>query len=347
MTKTLALAAALLFPLAAQAAHRLRSPWDGHPVTLTSVAYPCPAIQALSPDLNTNNFYSDEKGSIIDPARWKTYVESAGPYKQFGRDVVRAADAYRLTGSRDAVNCALRHMEAAAKQGVFTGRMYTEQAYYVQGWVIGAVAIAWLKIRDSGLIQQDEANLILTWIEKVVSQTLHYYDVVQRGREDAVNNHIYWAGMEVAAAGIAANNRKLFHWGIHAYRVGIMQIKPDGSLPHEMRRGRRALHYHLFALAPLVYLAEFGEDNGLDLYAEHDYALQKLVKLSTDGLVNNSYFVKVTGTPQDLPPKGPLDAEQISWAKIYIERFPDPVISKLLAKAKSLSYMYLGGLPPD
>jgi len=32
--------------------------------------------------------------------------------------------------------------------------------------------------------------------------------------------------------------------------------------------------------------------------------------------------------------------------KDYVASFPDPVISKLLAQAPSLSYMYLDGLPP-
>jgi len=342
--KVFALATLLLVPLAAHAAKPLQSPWDGKPVTLTSAAYACPAIQHLSPDLTTNGFYSDKHSSIIDPAKWKAYAESAGPDKQLGQQVVDAADAYRTTGSRAAAECAIAHMEAAAKDGVFTGKMSSGQAYYVQGWVIGAVAIAYLKVRDSGLIRPEQAREILPWIEKVVPQTIGFYEQQeQKGRGE--NNHLYWAGVEVTAAGIAANNRKLFDWGINTYHVGVAQIEPNGVLPLEMRRGRRALHYHLYALAPLVYLAEFGEDNGLHLYAERDYAIRKLAKLSTDGLVDNSFFTKATGIPQDLP-DGPPAAEQISWAKIYVARFPSPVISKLLAEAKSLSYMYLGGLPP-
>jgi len=85
---------------------------------------------------------------------------------------------------------------------------------------------------------------------------------------------------------------------------------------------------------------------GLHLYAERDYAIRKLAKLSTDGLVDNSFFTKAAGIAQDLP-DGPPAAEQISWAKIYVARFPSPVIEKLLAGARSLSYMYLGGLPPE
>jgi poly(beta-D-mannuronate) lyase len=341
-----ALTAILLVSLAAHAAPRLRSPWDGKDVKLTDAPYACPAINHLSPDLTTSGFYSDSRSSIIDPVKWKAYAASAGPYKELGQQIVDAADAYRATGSRDAAKCAVWHMEGAAKDGVFTGKMSSNQAYYVQGWVIGAAAIAYLKVRDSRVILPEQKRDILPWIVKVVRQTMNYYDArMQKGTGDAENNHLYWAGVEVSAAGIVANDRKLFKWGIDTYHIGIEQIQPDGSLPREMRRGRRALHYHLYAVAPLVYLAGFGEDNGLHLYAERNYALKKLVVLSTNGLVDNSFFVKATGIEQGTP-NGPPTAEEISWAKIYVARFPDPTISKLLAEAPSLSYMYLGGLPP-
>lgn len=344
MLKTFIPAGALLLPLLAHAAAPLHSPWDGHGVKLTRAPYSCPAVVHLSPDLTTDRFYSDSKGSVIDPEKWKAYVASSGPYKELGQRIVNAADAYRTTGSRDAVQCAVSQMDAAAKDAVFTGKMSSNQAYYVQGWVIGAIAIAYLKVRDSGLIEPDQQHEILPWIVAVAHQTMDYYDA-RRQKGDGENNHLYWAGVEVAAAGIAANDRKLFDWGIDTYHVGVDQIQPDGTLPLEMRRGQRALHYHLYALSPLVYLAEFGEDNGLDLYAERNYALKKLATLSAHGLVDNSFFDKAAGITQDLP-NGPPAAEQISWAKIYVSRFPDPEISKLLGEASSLSYMYLGGLPP-
>jgi poly(beta-D-mannuronate) lyase len=224
--------------------------------------------------------------------------------------------------------------------------MSSNQAYYVQGWVIGAIAIAYLKVRDSRLIRPEQQREILPWIVKVVQQTENYYDARrQKGTGDAENNHLYWAGVEISAAGIAANNRELFDWGMAAYHAGAAQIERDGSLPLEMKRGQRALHYHLFAVAPLVYLAEFGEDNGLNLYAEHNDALKRLAELSTRGMVDNTFFVKSSGITQDTP-NGPPTAEQISWAKSYAARFPNPLISHLLAQAPSLSYMYLGGLPP-
>jgi poly(beta-D-mannuronate) lyase len=331
---------------ASAADETLRSPWDSTRIALTDATYECPEPVHLSADLTTDGFYSDSKSSIIDPEKWKAYVESSGPYKKLGEQSVAAADAYRATGSRAAAQCVLKLLDQAAADGVFTGKMSSRQAYYVQGWVIGALGIAYLKVRDSGLVKVEEAPTLTKWMKAVARQTMDYYDAARaKPGGELQNNHLYWAGVEVGAIAIAANDPSMFDWAIATYRNGIQQITPEGTLPLEMRRGQRALHYHLYAIAPLVYLAEFGEDNGIHLFAERDYAIKRLVNLSIAGLQGSGYFDKESGVKQDTP-DGPPSAEAISWAKIYVKHFPDPAISTLLIQATGLSYMYLGGLPP-
>lgn len=228
---------ALGFSALANGRAELRSPWDGRHVNATDASYTCPAIVHLSRDLTAEGFYSDSKGSVIDPEKWKAYSESSGPYKKLGQEVVDAADAWRSTGSRQAAQCALQHMTVAAQDGVFTGKMSSRQAYYVQGWVIGAIALSYLKVRDGGLVTPEEKKLLLPWFETVTRQTVDFYT-----GNRAKNNHLYWAGLEAVAVGVAADNRKLFDWGVGTYRVGINQIQPDGSLPEEMRRGSPLRH---------------------------------------------------------------------------------------------------------
>ena len=328
------------------AAQALRSPWDLTKVAPTGAPYECPPPLHLSADLTTDGFYSDSKSSVIDPVKWKAYQESSGPYKNLGDQAVAAADAYQTTGSRAAAQCVLTLMDMAAADGVFTGKMSSRQAYYVQGWVIGALGIAYLKVRGSALATSQEEATLTKWMKTVARHTMDYYDAarVKPGGE-LQNNHLYWAGVEIAAIAIAANDRSMFDWAIATYRNGVQQITPEGTLPLEMRRGQRALHYHLYAIAPLVYLAEFGEDNAIDLFAERDYALRRLVNRSIAGLEGSGYFDQQAGIKQDTP-GGPPSAEAISWAKIYVRHLPDPAVSALLSQAPRLSYMYLGGLPP-
>lgn len=322
----------------------LRSPWDLTTIKVTNAPYTCPEPIHLSPDLTTNSFYGDSKGSIIDPVKWKAYQESSGPVKKLGDEAVAAADAYRATGSRQAAQCVLKLEKTAALDKALTGKMSSSQAYFVQGWVVGALGIAELKVRDSGVINAADKKLLTDWMKTASQQTIDFYE--QRlTKNPNGQNHLYWAGVQVGAIAIAANDRKLFDWADKMYRLGIKEISPEGTLSEEMRRGQRALHYHLYAAAPLTYIAEFGQVNGIDLYAEDNYALKRLVDRSIAGLEGSGYFDKATGIKQDLP-DGPPSAEAIGWAKVYVHRFPDPAISKLLSEAPSLSYMYLGGLPP-
>lgn len=333
--------------LTASAEQTLHSPWDGSAVTMTDAAYACPAVIQIGPDLTTDGFYKsgDPTHSIIDPARQEAYQKSSGPVKAAGQQIVAAADAYRTKGSRATAECALQHIVAMAEQRSLSGKMSSNQAYYVQGWVSGAVAIAYLKIRDAHLATPEQAKEIADWLVSMGQQTKSYFDPRRaKGTSDARNNHLYWAGVELAAIGVAANNRSDFDWAVATYDTGVNQIRPDGTLPLEMARGQRALHYHLYALAPLVMLAEFGEANGLDLYARNHGAIHRLVDISITGLTDTALFVKATGVQQEVPKS--VSGDQIGWAPPYVRRFPNEQLSKLIANAKSLSVYYLGGLPP-
>jgi poly(beta-D-mannuronate) lyase len=326
----------------------LRSPWDGKHVAVTDAAYSCPAIVHIAPDLVTDGFYrlDDPTHSIIDPVRQETYIKSSGVVKNVGLAIVAAADDYRNTGSRRAAQCAMTQTLILAQDHALTGKMSSDQAYYVQGWVVGAIAIAYLKIRDAGLATPPQTEIIAHWMQSVGEETKQYYEAHKKaGHGDSRNNHLYWAGVELAAIGVAANDRKDFAWAMGTYDNGVDQIQPDGSLPLEMTRGGRALHYHLYALAPLVLLAEFGEANHLDLYAHANGALRRLVNFSVAGVEDPAPFVKATGVQQEL--SKPLSGDQIGWAPPYLQRFSNPTLEHLVQAAPTLSVYYLGGLPPD
>lgn len=331
----------------AQAIHAdsLRSPWDAHPVKLTDAPYTCPAVPQLPADLTTDGFYrtDDPTHSIVDPARMAAYNASSGPVKREGMDVVAAADAFRTTGSRQAADCVRTHILTLAQQNSIAGKMSSNQAYYVQGWIAGAIAIGYLKTRNAAPLTPDQTRLVGDWLHRIGAQTEHYYDG-KRDHGDKGNNHLYWAGVQLAAIGIVANRRDDFDWGIGTYDSGVNQIRPDGTLPLEMARGSKALHYHLYAIAPLVLLAEFGEANGQDLYAHANGAIHRLIKVSIAGIADPSLFEKATHARQEVPHTPSGDA--IGWAPPYVRRFPDPTLTQYIANARTLSVFYLGGLPP-
>ena len=247
------------------------------------------------------------------------------------------------TGSRTAALCVVHAATAMAAAGSMAGHMSSSQAYYVQGWIAGQIAIDYLKVRGYGFSTPAEDAAVSSWLVSIAQQTKDFYARSSKS-EGNRNNHFYWAGVELAAIGIVANDRQDFDWGIATYMDGVSRIQPDGTLPLEMARGVRALHYHLYALAPLVLLAEFGEANGMPLYAYKDGAIHRLVKTSVYGLIDPSLFVQKTGLKQEASPHP--SGDQIGWAPPYERRFPDPVLKSMIENARTLSVFYLGGLPP-
>ena len=324
---------------------RLLSPWNGRAVALTDAPYACASIDHIAPDLTTDGFYrlDDPTHSIIDPVRQAAYNASANPVKAAGLAIVASADAFRTTGSRAAAECTMTRVLTLAREKSLTGHMSSGQAYYVQGWVAGAIAIAYLKVREAASVTPDQATLIGNWLHAVGQQTRDYYD--RHTKSGNGNNHLYWAGVQLAATGVAANNRSDYDWGLATYDNGVNQIQPDGSLPLEMARGTRALHYHLYAIAPLVLLAEFGEANHQDLYAQKNGAIHRLIKFSIAGIADPTPFANATGVKQE--PINRPSGDQIGWAPPYARRFPNPTLSKYIANAPTLSVYYLGGLPPE
>jgi len=102
--------------------------------------------------------------------------------------------------------------------------------------------------------------------------------------------------------------------------MGVHAIQPDGSLNAEMARGRMALHYQLYALEPLIMLAELGEDNGIDLYAEKEGAIHRLVNFDLAAMKNPSQIAKRTGEEQNITL--PFSGLDIGWQSLTSNAFP-------------------------
>jgi poly(beta-D-mannuronate) lyase len=112
-----------------------------------------------------------------------------------------------------------------------------------------------------------------------------------------------------------------------------------------MARAGRTLHYHLYALAPLIMIAELAEANGIDLYSYNNGAIHRLVNLCIAGLRDPAIFAKATGVQQDIV-AGQYSGADIGWAVSYVKRFPSPQLSAWIAQAGTIRFWQWGGLPP-
>ena len=322
------------------AADVLRSPWETPPPQLPTAPTSCPQPPNLPTGIVAASYYTDDERSVTDPRRKEEYDNAVDPLRSAARSVSAMADRYRETGGRSEADCALTWLTKFAGDGALTGTMSSNQATYVQGWIMGAFAVAALKIHPA--LGSSQATLVSEWLAGIADRQISYYEA-RADKIDGRNNHRYWAGFAVMAAGILSARKDLYNWGEASFRIATTQVTRDGILPLEMKRGARALHYHLFAAAPLVTMAELAEANGANLYAEKDYALSRLVRRALGSIDDPSFFAQKTGIAQE-PVR--IDAMDVGWAAPYARRFHDSEIAALVARLPSTGFVYLGGKPP-
>ena len=327
-------------------AEKLLSPWDSAKIKATDAPYACPAPPKFAKTLAVEGYYTDSHYSVIDPAKKAVYEKADEELVHLGQFAGLAADAYLDKGSRAAAACVYALLDAAAKADAWTAEMPNGPGVYDQNWLLSGTAIPYLKVRNSegGTPAQDAE--IQKWFEKLSQRVGVYFERSRaHPNSDAYNNHMYWAGLAIAAEGIACNDQKAFLWGIVSFHQGADTIQPDGSLTAEMNRAGRALHYQLYALAPLIMLAELGEANGIDMYGANHGAIHRLVKFDVAALEDPSIIVKRTGVQQDI--SQPLSGQEIGWAAPYVKRFPDTQLSAMIEKAPWLRFWQWGGTPPE
>lgn len=329
---------------AGAAAAPLKSPWDAR-VAVTAAAYSCPAVMHVPKDIEANGPYrkDDPTHSIIDPEADARNKALTKPFYDVQRINVKAADAFRTTGSRAAGECAIAQITTLARENSMDGRVGNGQPIYVQGWIGGSAAVAWLKVRQ--LATPEQNKMVGAWLHGLGKSVRAYYDP-RPDKSDGSNNHSYWAGFTLAAIGMVADDRSDFDWGMKYYDRGVAAIQKDGTLDREMDRASRALHYHLYALAPLVMLAEFGEANGMAMYAKSGGAIHRLAAVCVAGYNDPAIFEKKTGKKQER--RETVEGGQFAWTIPYLKRFPDhPEIAKLRAEMVKPSFETIGGLPPE
>jgi poly(beta-D-mannuronate) lyase len=281
------------------------------------------------------SFYTDAHHSIIDKQKLARNEANLNPIRQYLQQVTDYSDA-AAHGDAGAASCAMQWLSSWAAGDAMLGDV-NHQGEYEREWTLGGLAMAYLKVRDTGASDPDH-DKIAAWFSQLATIVETYYPPTGE-----LNNHDYWAGVAVAASGIAANDRSIFDWGIAQYKVGVDAITSEGTLPLEMARGARALHYHLFAIEPLVMIAEMGRANGNDLYLMNGGAIERLAKRCVDGILDPSYFAQQSGFTQDITPGQTLRTDEIAWMEPYQARYPTAAMLNILSRYRPVVYSRLGG----
>jgi poly(beta-D-mannuronate) lyase len=215
----------------------------------------------------------------------------------------------------------------------------SQQGGYVRKWGLAPVSASYLKIRDEPGLDGAKKQAVERWIGRWARIVRDDYNPTKL--ESRRNNHVYWAAWSVGLAAVVADDRALFDWSMEKARIGLRQVTPEGTLPLEMDRKARAYHYHVFAAAPLVLTAELAARNGVDLYADYDGALTRLVTRTIAGFADDSFFAKATGVKQDR--SGSSKGPNVAWLEPYHARTGDVQAVPIIRQFRPMRDRWLGG----
>jgi poly(beta-D-mannuronate) lyase len=258
-----------------------------------------PAIACSTPpaavvDIDANSYYTDKNHSVIDPALRARNIANTKPIEDYLGTVSKNAGSAKTEDQR----CALGWLTAWADGRAMLGKMSSGQSYYQRKWTLAGLALSYARIKPVATPAQQQA--IESWFKALADATMTHSDA-QKGKR---NNHYYWEGLAVAAVGGVTGDARYLAWGRKVFDHAMSQVAEDGSLPLEMDRATKALHYHVFSAQPLVLLASI-----LDVQSPQ---LDKLVRFTVNGAKDSSPIAKATGFEQEAVKPG-----NMSWLLVY------------------------------
>lgn len=142
---------------------------------------------------------------------------------------------------------------------------YDESNFYVVERLLLPTIVGWNLVRDDPSVDPGDRRRIERWLERTKSFWVRKGERANEPRAD-LNNHAILAASVDMAWGAMVGDSADFGKGLDAYRRVIGQLRPDGSLPLEVRRGSRALWYQRHAIASLIAIAEMAAVQDIDLY---------------------------------------------------------------------------------
>lgn len=237
-------------------------------------------------------------------------------YQAFAVRITGGMNRWVATGDEAEARCALDQLDAwaRAKAMLNYSRERSSQAWYQIEWTGSSAGITASALAQDKTLDSAEMREVAAWLADVARKDISFEKPTDTG-----NNHHYWRGLTAIAAGVVANDDKLFQFGVATYKDGIRDLASDGSLPKEMARHERALHYQIFALEPLILTAQFASRQGVNLYgfAENGRNLQSAVDFFGRALKDPELVRKYASEDQTMD-FGPGSFTSIVW---YASRF--------------------------
>lgn len=296
---------------------------------LQEKTFECPELFPVKVIFESGSIYRDDDPtkSKIDPVKKAAYDAEVKLIADFMKTLTQTADLYLKTPgpNYDIADCVVSHATSWIKGGAMLGEHKNTVGYHKSADLLRTISLALSKISEYGyhLTPEDRA-----WLIQISDNVLDYYSEdgvgpygLKAGPKTQRNNHRYWDGFAVASAVILLNDDAYldyFHWGLEALSIGLDEIDNDGTLPLEIARASKAWSYHLYAVKPLMALAEIAANNGDKMesyyypYNRNDKALVRLGDL----LVSQS----LQPTLSAFNNAGEMSCSESAWLDVYAKR---------------------------
>ena len=295
--------------------------------TPAAIASPCGHWAAPQVDLTLSGYYVDAQHSEVDPTALQAQRDAAAPGRAFVAALARQANRYRADPAapddKAERACAIAALQDWARARALLGRMEGarrgQQAEYERKWLLCALALAYLDLRPA--MEPAAHAIVEPWLDEVADAVWSFWaSPTGQPTAHSHNNHYAWAGLALAASAQATGHAG--HWRVahQVFDASLAAVQVDGSLPLELARGRRALHYHAFAAAPLVVMAELAAARGEDwLKPPAGAALQRLVDFILVGLNDPEPIARLAQATQERP-----TAATLAWLAAWAWHDRDP-----------------------
>ncbi|WP_251976861.1 alginate lyase family protein [Salinicola avicenniae] len=279
-------------------------------------------------------------GYYPQPQAWELASE---PLFDFEDTMSNLAGAYVASGDDYYADCVVRFLDKWATQDALSDFYYSRrdpQAWYSTESMMFAAAMAYSIVRPAIADERPEA---ITRINHWLNQLAHRHSSIRGGENSCCNNHFYRRALYASMIGVLTDDDELFQFGVSAIYSALSDMLPNGALPREMARGRRASHYQNYALLYLVNIMQVAYRQGYDLFEleYNGHTINEGVQFALDTFDDPAALGDLATHNQY---RGFLDDEQyLAWMEIYLDHRDDARISRYVSQKRPIDNRSAGG----
>lgn len=261
------------------------------------------------------------RGYSNAPRAWSRYLNTRAALLLLDHDLERAAED-------------VDSIRAHAESGSWIPEKIDTGSTWVVAEALGTLLPAWSILRTTDIPTEEDRRVIEDWLADLVA--------VARQTPYEHNARLYVKNVEMMAAMMGADDARVEESARDGYVAYLRAMRPDGSFPTDVERGRQALINQAAAVASMVFAAELAASRGMDLYGleidgktVHD-GVRFLVEADRDNSLVDVYAranKRVSAAYADFRPDAQLDGFQsgmASWILLYRQRFPGSPLAEAL-----------------